>query len=71
LLANDTPRTHMPAAWFGNWLLAWLIATPTIVLVAPWARAVASRIAVSPGLPKATAPHTPPSRRQQNQRTPK
>lgn len=70
-LANDTPRTHMPAAWFGNWLFAWLIATPSIVLVAPWARAIASRIAVSPGPAKATAPRTLPHRRRKNHRTPK
>ena len=71
LLANGTPRMQVPAAWFGNWLFAWLIATPTIVLVAPWARSVASRIVVSPVLSKATAPHTPPNRKPRNNRTSK
>jgi hypothetical protein len=72
-LANDTPRMHVPAAWFGNWLLTWLIATPVIVLVAPWARAVASRIAVSPAIAKATAPQMSHhrSRRQRNHGTSK
>ena len=49
-LANDTQLAHLPAGWFGDWLLAWLIATPAIVLVAPHARALAGRIAVSPAL---------------------
>ena len=48
LLANDTQLARLPARWLGNWLLAWLIATPAIVLVAPRARALAGRIAVPP-----------------------
>lgn len=47
-LANDTQPASFPVAWLGNWLLAWLVATPAIVLVAPHARALAGRVAVSP-----------------------
>jgi amino acid transporter len=34
--------------WIGNWFLAWAIATPMIVLVAPRARALATRFAIPP-----------------------
>lgn len=49
-LANDTQLARFPATWFANWLLAWLVATPAIVLMAPHARALASRVAVTPAL---------------------
>lgn len=63
LLATDTQLARLPAAWFGNWLLAWLIATPAIVLLAPHARALAIRIAVSPALGPGTkaSEHRPAS----------
>ena len=37
------------AGWMGRWLLAWLVATPTIVLLAPGARRMAARFAEPPG----------------------
>lgn len=38
-----------PLAWLQNWALAWLVAIPVIVYLAPRARRWAARIAQPPG----------------------
>ena len=52
LLVTDLEWTQFPLRWVGNWLLAWIIAIPVIVVVAPRARVLASRIAVPPAVPQ-------------------
>ena len=51
-LVTNVEWTQFPVRWVGNWLLAWVIAIPVIVVVAPRARVLASRIAVPPAVPQ-------------------
>jgi hypothetical protein len=47
-LALSVAQGFTLSGWMGRWLLAWLVATPAIVLLAPGARRLAARIAEPP-----------------------